>query len=111
MLKYVTLASPTPQTLPRIFVLFQHAVKRYGINVPTHFQLFSRTKGIAACNFNTRSRAYLHPLRWHASVKHTVEDLLQVCGHDHQTLDTFLQLSQLLADQVQQQVVALNLKI
>ena len=52
MLKYVTLASPTPQTLPRIFVLFQHAVKRYGINVPTHFQLFSRTKGIAACNFN-----------------------------------------------------------
>ena len=51
MLKYVTLASPTPQTLPRIFVFFQHVVKRYGINVPTHFQLFSRTKGIAACNF------------------------------------------------------------
>ena len=50
MLKYVTLASPTPQTLPRIFVLFQHAVKRYGINVPTRFQLFSRAKGIAACN-------------------------------------------------------------
>ena len=50
MLKYVSLASPTPQTLPQIFVLFQHAVKRYGINVPTHFQLFSRTKGIAACN-------------------------------------------------------------
>ena len=68
------------------------------------------TVHVAKC-LNTSSRAYLHPLRWHASVKHTVEDLLQVCGHDHQTLDTFLQLSQLLADQVQQQVVALNLKI
>ena len=60
MLKYVTLASPTPQTLPRIFVLFQHAVKRYGIKVPTHFQLFSRTKGIAACNLNCSRELLQH---------------------------------------------------